>query len=298
MPKYRKLYTKTVDSLDINDMPDDFTRLFWVLLPLALDREGRGMDNLAWLKSKVFPLRLDVTGDMICDAMAWWESRKMIERYQGNGRSYFWVPTFAKYQGNTVKEAASEFPAPPGWTEPQRAPDVPPPDLGERSDIGEDYSRPTPELVKSESVTDADSVFSIQYSDSERTSGADAAPVGASPGELPELPQEPPRNGNGLIKPASFQEWHDLIEHPPSGKKRSDVLIAMFETLYPGRDPPKHSYLNKAASDAGGAGRLADLLWQYSTRPPTGDVLAYCLKVAKNAKQDEVSQFKEIDPCR
>ena len=34
MPRYRKLHTKTLESLDINDMPDDFCRLFWTLLPL------------------------------------------------------------------------------------------------------------------------------------------------------------------------------------------------------------------------------------------------------------------------
>lgn len=42
MPKYRKLWIKTVESHDINEMPDDFTRLLWVLLPLGLDSEGRG----------------------------------------------------------------------------------------------------------------------------------------------------------------------------------------------------------------------------------------------------------------
>ena len=67
MPRYRKLHVKTVESLDINDMPDDFTRLMWVLLPLGLCREGRGIDNPAWIKSKLFPMRLDVSdcGEMM-----------------------------------------------------------------------------------------------------------------------------------------------------------------------------------------------------------------------------------------
>ena len=32
MPLYRKFWVKTTESQDINDMPDDFTRLLWVLL--------------------------------------------------------------------------------------------------------------------------------------------------------------------------------------------------------------------------------------------------------------------------
>ena len=51
MPKYRKLHTKTVESLDLNEMPDDLTRLMWVLLPLALCREGRGLHSGAYLQS-------------------------------------------------------------------------------------------------------------------------------------------------------------------------------------------------------------------------------------------------------
>ena len=32
MPQWRKLHVRTIDSVDVNDMPDDFTRLLWVLL--------------------------------------------------------------------------------------------------------------------------------------------------------------------------------------------------------------------------------------------------------------------------
>lgn len=114
MPRYRKLYTKTVESLDINDMPDDFTRLFWVLLPLALCREGRGLNSPAWLKSKLFPLREDINQERVGQALDWCIERGMIVAYSVDGRDYFYVPSFHKYQGSTVKEAESNYPAPPG----------------------------------------------------------------------------------------------------------------------------------------------------------------------------------------
>lgn len=136
MPTWRKLHVKAVESLDINDMPDDFHRLLWVMLPLGLDRDGRGLDNPAWVKAKIMPLRVDVTPDMIGEAMDWYESRGMIERYQVESRSYFWVPSFLKYQGSTLKERKSEYPDPP--------------------ELVQSKSRPTPELVQSKSVTDSD----------------------------------------------------------------------------------------------------------------------------------------------
>jgi len=119
MPRYRKLHTKTVESLDVNDMPDDFTRLLWVLLPLGLCAEGRGVDNARWVQSKIFPLRLDVTIEMIGGAMAWYESRGMLVRYQVDGRGYFHIPTFHRYQGNTVRETESMYPDPPDYEPPK-----------------------------------------------------------------------------------------------------------------------------------------------------------------------------------
>jgi hypothetical protein len=147
MPRYRKLHVKTVESLDINDMPDDFTRLLWVLLPLALCRKGRGVDNVAWVKSRVFPMRLDVTGEMIAGALNWYEQRDMLRRYQVDGRGYFYVPTFPKYQGNTEKEAESNYPPPP---------EQQPQEVSPNSGVGQ-------ELGESKSASDA--ICNIQYAD-------------------------------------------------------------------------------------------------------------------------------------
>lgn len=113
MPQWRKLHTKTIDSYDMNAMPGDFARLLWVLLPLKLDSRGRGLDNAAWVRSNIFPLREDVTVEMVAGVMDWLAERGMIERYEVAGRRYFHVPTWEKYQGNTAREAESELPPPP-----------------------------------------------------------------------------------------------------------------------------------------------------------------------------------------
>lgn len=120
MPTWRKLHQKTTESLDINELPDDFTRLLWILLPLGLDREGRGLDNPSWIKAKIVPLRTDVTLDQIIAAVDCFAERGMLLRYQIDGRRYFAIPTWHKYQGDTSREAGSPFPPPPANDIPDR----------------------------------------------------------------------------------------------------------------------------------------------------------------------------------
>ena len=113
MPKYRQLHTKIIDSFDFNEMPDDFTRVVWMLLILILDSEGRGIDNMDWIKSKMFPLRQDVTTRKLAQVFIWLESHEMIHRYSVNDRDYFYISTFKDYQSGTQKEAKSLLPSPP-----------------------------------------------------------------------------------------------------------------------------------------------------------------------------------------
>jgi hypothetical protein len=112
MPTYRKLHTKILDSYDFAEMPNDFTRVFWMLLIVVVDSEGRAIDNPAWIKSKMFPLRSDVSNKQIEDALSWLETRKMIIRYKVSGRSYFYVSKFKNYQTGTEREAKSVLPPP------------------------------------------------------------------------------------------------------------------------------------------------------------------------------------------
>jgi DnaD/phage-associated family protein len=152
MPKFRQLHTKIIDSFDFNDMPNDTVRLIWVLLPLILDSEGRGIDKLSWIKSKMFPMR-DVEDKEIVEAFDWFASKEMIIRYSVNSHDYFYIPTFKDYQKGTEKEAASVLPAPI---------------------IVVNDSNPTQELLKSRSRVDQELVCvaaSASESESESESG-------------------------------------------------------------------------------------------------------------------------------
>lgn len=112
MPKYRNLYVKIIDSFDFNEMPDDFTRVSWMLLTLIVDSEGRGIDNPAWIKAKMYPMRPDVSDKELKRVFDWFATRGMIVRYKASGRQYFYIPSFKQYQSHLEREARSVLPSP------------------------------------------------------------------------------------------------------------------------------------------------------------------------------------------
>jgi len=110
--------------------------------------------------------------------------------------------------------------------------------------------------------------------------GASAPPANAGQG------------GNG--HPSTFQEWQEAIRE---SKNRPAVLHLMCEILYPGLSPPSYGYIGKVARKVGGAGRLADLLWQCTPHPPTGDLMAYIQKVAQNGKHSTKPERQTQEPA-
>lgn len=111
MPHFRKLHIKTLNSLDFDALPDDFARLTWTLLPLISCKEGRGMMHLSWLRSQLYPLRNDVTDEMISAAMQSFIGLDMVVIYSIQGRDYYQITKWHEYQ-NTKREADSPYPEP------------------------------------------------------------------------------------------------------------------------------------------------------------------------------------------
>lgn len=148
MPKYRQLHTKIIDSFDFNEMPDDFCRVTWMLLPIILDSEGRGIDHATWVRSKMYPMRPDVTDAQVSAALDWLAGRGMIIRYAVGNRGYFYIPTWKDYQSGTEKEAESKIPPPAGQpsAEPNPCPASPPDRLPAPAN-----SEPTLELLPTNS---------------------------------------------------------------------------------------------------------------------------------------------------
>jgi len=221
MPQWRKLHVKTIDSVDINAMPDDFTRLLWLLLPLVLDSKGRAIDNSAWLRSKVFPMREDVTTEQVEQAVTWYAARGMVVRYEVDGRRYFHVPTFEKYQGKTDREAASVIPDPVKQT--PRKPRV----------SVTTNSRPTHELVQSKSSSDVEVDAEVE----EKTHAGQNQPAPASapePDPVKELAavfeqaagvKLPEPSGEKAKKTVGVTWWHPLREMVKLANGNSEQLL-------------------------------------------------------------------------
>lgn len=93
---------------DVAALPFEW-RLLFVGLWTQADRAGRLEDRPARLKAVLFPYDdLDVNAGLGCLANA-----KLITRYDRNGCSYIAIPTWDKHQQPHVREAESEYPAPP-----------------------------------------------------------------------------------------------------------------------------------------------------------------------------------------
>lgn len=153
MPTYRKLHTKILDSYDFAEMPDDFTRVFWMLLIVVADSEGRAIDNPSWLRSRMFPLRSDVDAAQIEKTLSWLAQRGMIVRYQAEGRGYFYVMKFKEYQSGTEREAKSTLPAPP------KEVSATPEQVMSNSGVNQELPGPAVSVSVNESVNAYESVY-------------------------------------------------------------------------------------------------------------------------------------------
>ena len=203
MPKYRSLHTKIIDSFDFNEMPSDFHRVTWMLLPLIVDSAGRGIYNAAWLRSKLYPLREDVSTAQIIDAFFWFVERKMINAYAVEGKDYFYIPSFTTYQSGLDREAKSVLPAPAN---------------------GKSDSRPTRDLLATKSRSD---------SEAEADSKAEAEAGGARLPLFNETETDPKRNVTPL--PDSSRVVHVLTNavglsaFPAKESERIEQLISMMK---------------------------------------------------------------------
>lgn len=95
------------------------------------------------------------------------------------------------------------------------------------------------------------------------------------------------------VLPTSLPDWQGRLK---DSHNRPADLVLMFRTLYPAAvDVPDYGYIGKVANKVGGAGRLAELLWQHSAKPPSGDVLAYIQESVKSKPAGRNGNGNDLD---
>jgi len=236
-------------------------RLLFIGLFSNADDQGRLRSHPAVVRATVFPYD-DIPLDEMKTDLASLIDGGFVLCYEADGKGYLQIINWWKYQ-SPQWAYPSKIPAPDGWTDHLRyrrdnqvKKENWPPDA-----LGKSLPKDLPN-ADSQSDGRADSIStstSVSTSTSSTTvpaeAGADAPPP-----------------------PSTFEDWQETIR---ASKNRPSTLVWMFKTLYTGSDPPDYGRIGKAAKRVGGAGRLAELMWQHSTRPPTGNVIDYLEKCAK-----------------
>jgi hypothetical protein len=101
-------------------------------------------------------------------------------------------------------------------------------------------------------------------------------------------------SGSGSAVPGSLVgAFRELMEALKACTNKPALLQEIYGLCFGASDLPEYGYLGKVARTVGGAGRLAEIMWQLSTKPPTGDVLAYILAQYKAGSRGNGNGHRE-----
>lgn len=243
MARGRMLNKKVSASIQFDNLPDDTCRLLATWTIAHLDVNGVFYADAAVVRSLVFTRRYDVTIEQIETYLQTMERVGLIIRYEAEGQMWQQWPEFrANQPGLRADRETAEFPTP---------------DQAALEQARQDDGKLPEECRQDDGETPAEVKLSEVKLSEGNTNGADA-------------PAEPP--------PSNLDGWLEVVRE---AKNKQAALRFMHVTLYPKHEPPEYSYLGRTARTVGGAGRLATLLWQSQTQRVDGDVLRYCMAMAK-----------------
>jgi len=266
MARGRMLNRTVCASLKFQQLPDDTARLLATWLISHLDKAGVFYADPTMVRSLIFPRRTDISVEQVASYLRAMADVGLIYLFEAQGETWQCWPGFADNQvGLRADRETTSYPSPPGE---QAAAD--PEEI--RNDAGSD-----PEPIRNDAgkMPAEEKLKEVKVEKNRREDPESGAPERAPDARAP---------------PSTFGEWQQLLR---DSSNKIAVVRRMAELLYPGLDPPSYSYVGRVARQVGGAGRLADLLWQHSTRPPTGDLMAYILAVARRRAEPEDRTSRE-----
>ena len=86
------------------------------------------------------------------------------------------------------------------------------------------------------------------------------------------------------------EQFHTLNECLKTASNKTAKLGEIYALCFGAESVPAYSYIGKAAKQVGGAGRLAQLMFELITRPPAGDVLAFIM-AEENSRRKRAAQM-------
>ena len=111
MARIRSIRPEFFSSLDVAALGVR-ARLTWIALWCHADDEGRGIDDARLIRAFAWPLDDEVKLSDVSDDLDVLEKHGRIIRYAVEGRAYFEIPNFTRYQ-RPNKPLPSKLPAPP-----------------------------------------------------------------------------------------------------------------------------------------------------------------------------------------
>lgn len=271
MARGRMIAATVADDKRFNELPIDAALVYLMAIP-QLDRDGLILGEPAALWGQVCRRRYDLLPCM-ADIINVWLSSGLVEAYQtDDGDTILHFAGFQKNQAMTHydREAASRFPCPPGYTRTTK---------GLTPDSSTQATRQPAEQLRTNSGLTPDEVPPNVI----ESNVIESNPKGAACAVPAALVDPPPPQ----LQPAPLAEqFHTLLAELKETKNKQAKLHEVYVLCFGAADAPEFGYLGKVAGQVGGAGRLAELFWQYSAKPPTGDVLAYILKAHKQTAQN------------
>lgn len=276
-----------------------FEQALWIgLFSKCADDQGRMRDNAMLIRAAVFPYK-DIDTTEIDAALQMFSESGKIVRYSVNGKEYIQLLHWWEHQ-RPQWASPSKYQPPVGWVDrvrtninreyieinwkdkdyenalsqvdspggcPGGEPTLP-------SGVGRQYPVPVPVPVPNP----------IPPSNE----GGSPSPNGD--GDAEASPSQVNRNGTSQF--TTFQDWSDYIH---KSKNKSAAIATMLNHLYPcvRGSPVDFGMIGTTARSVGGFGRLADLLWQHSTRPPTGDPLKFILASHQRISKREREMARE-----
>lgn len=262
-------------------------KVLWPMLLAASDDQGRGLaeaDAVAW---HVCPNVQEIGIDDVPGLLSEMVEQEMIQLYEDSrDRAIYQVLRWWEFQRHAWAHP-SRYEAPEGWTDRIRY------QAKGQGYVAENWDHPggfaeavvsdePPDVQPDDSATEDELPTEVH---SEVRSDLPTPTTKLNSTKLNSTKDNKGPANAGADAPSTFPDWLKRVQQPPDGSNRTAVLVEMHQVLYPGRDPPDFGYMGKTAKSIGGAGYMAELLWKHSTKPPTGDVLAYIQAAEKRRKE-------------
>ncbi len=252
-----------------------FEQTLWIgLFSRCADDQGRLLDNAVLIRAAVFPYKDVAIADLEA-ALAKFASAGRLYRYQADGKGLIQLRRWWQHQQQQWAQH-SRWPAPASWVDHVRT-------RINNHYVEEEWSGKGGNALANRewAPTGEDVIPRCPAASPERSPEPVSCAVHVGRHD-PDPDPDPDHTAAHAAAPGAaartFPEWQQALKDADH-RRRPDLVRLFMQTYLPNNELPEHGYIAKSAKAVGGWGRMLDLLWQQVPRPPTGDVLAFVLRV-------------------